>query len=92
MSIRDKRKKNQQKWPDDYRLEYKLPNWSEDAMITYKYCTALDDAQAMVIFNEMFAHQNVIDYITVVIEKYDKYADKWNNIDIVNTPVDKPLI
>ena len=92
MSIKNKRKKNQQKWPIDYRLEYKLPTWSADSMTSHKYCSALDDEQAMDIFSEMFAHLNVIDHVIITVERYDRYGDKWNNVDIVSKPVENPLI
>ena len=79
-NTRSKRKKNQQKWPVDYRLEFKLPN---DEMSSYKYCSTLEDEQAMDIFNEMFAHLHVTDHIIITFEKYDRYGEKWNNIDIM---------
>jgi len=92
MNIKNKRKKNQQKRPVDYRLEYKLPNWSEGSMVSHKYCSALDDGQAMDIFNEMFIHLNETDYGIITVERYDRYGDKWDNVDIVNIPVENSLI
>ena len=81
LNTRSKRKKNQQKWPVEYRLEFKLPS---DKMSSYKYCSASDDEQALDIFNEMFDHLNVTNHIIITVERYDRYSDKWNNVNIIS--------
>ena len=83
LNTRSKRKENQQKWPVDYRLEFKLP---DDVISSHKYCSALDDEQAMNIFNEMFTHLNVTNHTIISVERYDRYGDTWNNIDINTSP------
>ena len=75
------------KWPEEYRLTYKLPHqysWSE------KYCQATTDKQAVHSFCDIFTHlREKLDKSDIPsnrpvfdkIEKKNRFTDSWEEID-----------
>jgi len=83
-----KKIKNRSKWPEQYRLIYKLPkdyDWNK------KYCQSTTDEQALESFHEMFEHLRTRhdksddpDKAPVFkkMEKYCRYTDDWNKVEV----------
>jgi hypothetical protein len=74
------------KWPQQYRLTYKLPS---DFDWSYKYTQSTTDEQAVSAFHGIFEHLRKRlgksddpkkAPIFRAIERYDKYDNKWVNI------------
>ena len=78
--------KDRSRWPEQYRLTYKLP---KDFDWSYKYCQSTTDEQAIDNFTEIFEHlrerlgksDNPSKApIFKAVERYNRFSDKWEEV------------
>jgi hypothetical protein len=84
-------KVDRSKWPQQYRLTYKLPS---DFDWSYKYTQSTTDEQAIASFHGIFEHLRKRlgkssdpkkAPLLKAVERYDKYEDKWIRISFTGT-------
>lgn len=77
MNLNMKKEKNKQVDLFDYRIKYNAG--AEHAELdNYHYYTASSADQAMSFHNNMLNKNNII-VQTISIEKYNRYADRWED-------------
>ena len=80
------KKEGQNKWPEEYRLTYKLP---KDFDWSHKYCQATTDEQAVDNFTEIFEHLRERQHksndpskapVLKSVERHNRFSDKWEAV------------
>lgn len=77
MNLNMKKEKNKQVNLFDYRIKYNA-GAEHVELDNYHYYTASSANQAMSFHNEML-NKNNITVQTISIEKYNRYADRWED-------------